>query len=855
MQKVFTYRDACDFIRSKLESNDLAGQSYVFIGREGTGKTQLLTELEKRARGKDYHVYRSRSYSSNEALMYQAYNELLNQVNMEFRERTLAEIVDAFSSMDPVQSGKVIFMIDGLETMLQHSRELFIYLSRTAIRLGFTIFGTITEDYVEEGHSIVRFLNLVSQEPDIQIIKFDKANIEDIKFLLRESGYNLPASFVQEIFRLTNGNVRSLIYTLKYYQDRGIINERQELEEVTYRYFPIPPSSEMRFEQIIQDLSEKERAILEVVSLIQEELSPGFISDLTQIPRKEVVNALEKLSNFGLVMENNLNYSILNASVSDIALNSMYSGGGYIISENFVKQEGFNTLPFITRLRVHQLRKDPARIEEIVNSEWRDIVDKISYLGFSQNLFLNLRKSVTGKEAKAHLGLMAAQAMQNVGDYDSAMKIYLSSDITTVEPVYAKLSGAKLHEKFTRFQESINACNEVLRMENVSDYDRISALIVISINYSSLNRQEEGEMSAKTAMSLAEEKGFEDLKSDALGILGTLSVRHFDLQKALNYYEDGLEITQRLKLFDRELLLLNNIAILHSYWGEFDESAKMLTEIIEKSYISGELISRAYATYNLCEIYYNIGRKEDFRSYFPSATGLVRMLSDSKLSYPFYRFATLTSLDIMNSQSGQKYAGELLRVSKSLGDTNKELMAKGLSIMVQDYPTAESEAELEAIFSEEINDADDFLPSWYLLAEFYYCLRGNSEKAHTSYKRLRDISETLGDSLGLMISKLGYAFILLVDGEKQKLKEVVEGGFVIGDKSKNRVFPFLTRQLTSYCDGKIKEEKDDPDTIINLVAMVLMGLTPAGIGRDKGMNNFMYFLKCRSIIGKRTVPI
>ena len=351
MQKVFTYKDANQFFREQIDRSLLSGRSFVLLGKEGTGKTQLLDDLEEHARSCKYRVYRTRSYSSNEALMYQAYNELLNQFNGEFKERPLPEIVDTFSNIYPEKAKKILFIIDGLENMLQLSREFFIYLSRIAARLGFSIFGTITEDYVEDGHSIVRFLNLISNEAYIQLVNFEKANIEDIKFLLKEMGYKLPVSFVQEVFRLTNGNVRSLSYTLRYYQDQGIINDRQELEEVTYRYFPIPPSSELRFEQIIKELNSEERSILEVVSLIQEELSPSFIAQLTQMDRKMVLDALEKLRSFGLVMANNLNYSIINSRLSEIVMKSIYSKGGYIISEDFVKQAVFQNLPFITRLR------------------------------------------------------------------------------------------------------------------------------------------------------------------------------------------------------------------------------------------------------------------------------------------------------------------------------------------------------------------------------------------------------------------------------------------------------------------------------------------------------------------------
>lgn len=854
MQKVFTYKEASNYFRKLLDNGELAGHSYLFLGKEGTGKTQLLGVLDEYAKKSGFKVFRARSYASNEALMYQAYNELLNQYFGTFKERTLPEIVEAFSSGERSQAEKIIFIIDGLENMLQNSRELFIYLSRTSQRLGFAIFGTITEDYVEDGHSIVRFLNLVSNEPDIRLVNFERATLEDIKFLLKELGYNLPVSFVQEVFRLTNGNIRSLSYTLRYYQDQGIINEKHELEEVTYRYFPIPPSSELRFEQIIRELGRNERTVLEVISLIQEELSPRFISVLTQLGRESTVEALEKLKRYGLVSESNLNYSIVNTRIGDIVINSIYTNGGYIITDSFVSQEVFRDLPFITRLKVYQLRKDRENMEDLVNHEWRDIIDKISYISFSQDLFENIQKIVTGKEAKAHLSLMVAQSLQNMGDLAKAMEIYTSEEIKEIEPVYSHLSAAKLQQRMDQYRLSLDACESLLKRDDVSEYDRVTLLNLIAINYSSLNLQDTGEQYALESIKLAEKNGFNDLLADALSTMGTLMVRRFDLKKALEHYQKSLDICQTKKLFDRELLMLNNVAIIYSYWGDYDQSAKMLTEIIEKSYISGELMSRAYATYNLCEIYYNIGKKDDFRSYFPSAAGLVRMVTDGNLAYPFFRFASLVSLDMMLFDSGRKYSEELLRIASAIGNDNRVVFARGLGIMNQDEPSPEAQKELEDILMKEINDADDFLPTWYFMGGLHFCLKGDLDKAEISLERVRKSANILGDSLGFMVAELGDAFRALMKGDRKTLGEIARKGFHPGNDG--TVFKILTEQFVSYCDGTVTEDQETmvPDTIVNLSAMVLMGMKPAGIERG-GLDNFMYFLKCRHIIGKEAIPI
>lgn len=849
MQKFFTFRSAYEYFIELYKSGEIKGSSYVLRGREGSGKTHTIDLMAEVYKADKKKVLRARSFSSNEALMYQVYNDLLNQFFGAFKERSLSEIVEAFTEMDPKKVENTFIVIDGLENMLQNSRELFIYIARLAPKKGFTLIGTITEDYVEDEKTILRFLKLVDNEPDILFFNYDKATLDDINYMLKIDNYTLPTSFVQELYRLTNGNVRSLWYTLRYYMDQGIINDKKALMEVTYRYFPIPPSSEKRFELIIKDLNPTERTVLEVMSLIQEDLSPSFVSELTQIERREVIDALEKLKNLGLVTQISLNYSVLNSTLSEIVLKDVYSSSGYILSENFIKQRVFNKLPFITRLKAYELRKDATSIEALVNAEWRPFIDRISFIAFSKDLFTNLRNIVTSKEGKAHLALMEAQSKLNVGEHEGAMEIYSSPEVVEVEPFFARLSEAKLLQKLDRLQESIESCKSILEMKNLSPYDRISTLNVLAVNYSFSNQVDLGLETTSKAIELASKHSFEDLLADSKGTMGTLMVKKFDLQKALEYYNETLQISQKYKIFDRELLTLNNVAIIHSYWGQFDKAITMLAQIIEKSYISGELLSRAYATYNLCEIYYNIAQTEEFHAYFPSARGLVRLLSEGNLSYPFFRFASLVSIDMMNSESAVKYTEELMKISKSLGSKPKEDLSRGMYLLAQSKLSQSLLDELELLFSSDLGEVDDFLPTWHLFAVIHFSLMGEDAKAKASLERLNKASDIMGDSIGYLVKKLGRVFIYLLEDNKDELRKLTDEGFTIGDFKK--AHPKLRAMLQDYLDqnDNLQSHASTINSYFNLAAAILMDLKPHDIERD-GLDNYNYFQKCRAEIGK-----
>ena len=56
MQKVFNYRGAHQHFLDQLANDQMIGRSFVFLGKEGTGKTQVLNEIETHAKAHGYRV-------------------------------------------------------------------------------------------------------------------------------------------------------------------------------------------------------------------------------------------------------------------------------------------------------------------------------------------------------------------------------------------------------------------------------------------------------------------------------------------------------------------------------------------------------------------------------------------------------------------------------------------------------------------------------------------------------------------------------------------------------------------------------------------------------------------------------
>ncbi|MCL6090182.1 MAG: tetratricopeptide repeat protein [Candidatus Thermoplasmatota archaeon] len=824
MQRVFSYKDANNFFKGLIGTSQLSGSSFILFGREGTGKTHLLNNFETEAKSRGYVIYRARSYSSNEVFMYQAYNELLNQLNGSFSEREFPELVERFADYNGEKVKKTIFIVEGLENMRQNSRELFIFLSKIAEKNGFVLIGTLTEDYAEDLASVSRFLNLVSLEPNIQFISFQKTTIDDIKYLLVEEKYKLPDSFIQELYRLTNGNIRYVNYTLRYYQEQGIVNAKKELEEVTYRFFPIPPSSELKYERSLLDFNEAECAILEIIALIGEELSPSFISKLIQIKRSEVLEILEKLKNKGFVIENNLNYSIINKRVAELIIKKIPSTQSYILSEEFVNQPIFADLPVMTRIKIFELMKYPELIERTLDSEWRKIMERLGHLNVSADVFRNLEKLVSDNQVKAHLEILAADSLQLMGNNDAARDIYTSEEIVRYEPSLVKLKLAKLYRKVDKYEESIHTCEDILSMKDLNPVDKAEVYITLSMDYSYLNNISLAEDFARKAMDVGKTEGIDSVMADSYHSLGTVKTRRFDLQGGLECFRQSLEINQKLKRFEKELLNLNNIAIIYSYWGRFDEAARILTEIIEKSYMSGDMVARAYATHNLCEMYFNANQFDKFKLYFQSEAGLVKLVNEGNLSFSFFRFGATVLLNLFNIKAGLTYAEELIKLAEDSHDRNKERMAMGIKLIGEAFREGHIFPEMDDILFTEFNIPDDYLPTWYTITGIYFSLRGFEDKARISYERSENSAKALGDFFGIEMSKIARCLELVAYGTKEELKTYIDQNF--DETTQNYFYASLIPIFRNYATGGVMDisSTENPQSVIHLAAQVLLEL-------------------------------
>lgn len=131
-------------------------------------------------------------------------------------------------------------------------------------------------------------------------------------------------------------------------------------------------------------------------------------------------------------------------------------------------------------------------------------------------------------------------------------------------------------------------------------------------------------------ISIENKIGNEQRKANCYIYLGLINYQVSDFIQAKNYYESALKIFNSLNDKRNQLLVLNNIAGIHSILGEYDDAIKIYLDIIGKSLIFADKESEAIASLNLGELYQELWDFEKSFEYFNKSYDAYEILGDVK---------------------------------------------------------------------------------------------------------------------------------------------------------------------------------------------------------------------------------
>jgi tetratricopeptide (TPR) repeat protein len=256
----------------------------------------------------------------------------------------------------------------------------------------------------------------------------------------------------------------------------------------------------------------------------------------------------------------------------------------------------------------------------------------------------------------------------------------------------------------------------------------------------------------RKALELAERFNASDVLAGCYNNLGVLSMKAGELDKAVEYYKQGLKIALENKLADRSLTLYNNLCTVYLAKGEFQKLFETAQEGSEMAKKVGALYNLAWLDMMRATSYGNMGDLQKALSIGEDILTLVK-----RIKYTAFISYIMEGLGICYRWLGEwnkslKYQMEALDIGKKVGEYQQ---------------SGGAASELGELFM-EMED--------YAEAERYLNESNN-------------IFEKAGDTDAQFTGTLpALSRLCLKKGEIEKAKVLVEKTYAYAAKTKNRLY-------------------------------------------------------------------
>lgn len=771
MESTAFYLDICKNL-SKQIFGDSSGSCHVLIGGEGTRKNEAISYIQEELRKEKINFYRGSNYFKAELAKYHIFNEILNDALGEMKNRSVEELMNGYNGLIESNNGKgTVLLIEGLESVSDESKDFFFYLSRMAQKKGLKLIGTFTTGKTVNDPYNSRFLRLLETEGFLNTIHVEKMRIEDLRFFLEKKGYNLPDRFVNDLFRLVNGNINTLKYTLKYYEEHGIINANKEVDDVVYRFFPIPQGLEIHYERVLSELTDEQNFVAELLALLQEETTYQKISRLAGLSDTMTLNILSKLEETGIVNEEGLKYDISNYRIRDFILGRLSNTRKLEIYSRMSESDLFPELPVQMQMNVLLQKGEIDAIGSSLIEMGSSVISKFVSLN-SLIDFMTAFLEKSGDERYNYAAMLAkCEAVQQQGDKETSSSCYEDLISRYPDMIMPKVNLAKLDADWGNYDEALELIDGISADKDVKDSDVGMLYLAKGLIMMKKHKYPQAMEITERARSILSASGNKAEEAEALNTLGNICLETFKDREAMKYYEEALKINTEYKYLNHAGKNLNNIAIGKSYVGEYCESIEMFNQLIENSYLTGNLITRAFATYNLAETYYIVGRIDEVRSNIPSAVKLVELANRNNLRYRFFRFLSILHLNELDVDACYDSCEKALKAVDNDRDSQFYRIVYAMREFFSELLGNGKSDILPSLILEEMPEDEEFLPIFYSLGAIFFVLRGEMENALKVADTCIRRADSINERYGVLMSRLHKALVLFYKGDKDELAE------------------------------------------------------------------------------------
>ncbi|OWP56914.1 MAG: hypothetical protein B2I17_03430 [Thermoplasmatales archaeon B_DKE] len=754
MERLDSLQSAWEHIRKFLVDGEGGISTHVVSGKFSGGKRRIIDQAQTIAVEHGYVVFRFPGNITQESMPYQPFNYILNTMYDTVEERGMNEIIKKFTNFFADNTGiKILIIIEGIDRLNASSQDLFLYLSRVASRYGFSLIGT----YSESGRSAsytpeFNFIIVSAAEPQIHIINLRETNYDDARFYVQMIGYKLPENFMMDIFRLSSGNLNTINYALRYYEDIGIINSRKELNEALSRFLPVPPAIDDYYAKKISELSETELRVVGTMAMSGDELDLDMISRVTSVSKADLYKVMESLDSTGIISVNNFKYRIAGRRISDIIRSKVSDVRKLDIADQLINNPSFGELSLQTKLNIFMERGLYDRISEIIRNSWKQLIN--SFVSPEDLMaFLDRVGDKLNQETRRYASLIRCNSLYFVGRFEQSLKCFMENDFSDIAGKEPELRMASALIYLGKNDEASMIIERLLADKSLSPEERAMGLVARGSYLLRTKRSSQALISAHEAMEIASAYSVNEVMDEILTTMAAANADIFKLDNAKKLYSQALDLERRSGKIRQINRNLHDLAIIESFEGNFHKAIDMLRELLDNTYINGDIGIRAYAVYNLMDILHIIGNNEESLSYEKTMEGTLGIVQDNDIKFIYNRYMAIFHLEGLNFDRAKYYAERALDISEKLDNPDWKNIAKSLK-----YLTSINLGKTEGIdmqyFLTEFNSLEDFIPLYLGFWSNIFIMKSMEKEAMMAINASDKYAKEMGDFSSMLTTQL-----------------------------------------------------------------------------------------------------
>ena len=596
-----------DSIEALLLSDEYAG-NVMLLGRQGWGQKELLKILAGNMRNWGSEVYEGLTESAQEIEKYEPFNQILDSITKTSKVRELNEILSLMKSHFRGDR-RVFLFFSNINLLSDPTRFLLTYFMKSSSEYGISIVCSGATDSESRNGDFENFLDVVTGEGLAKVFNLSKPQPEDFRFVL--SNYRFPEDFLNDIYRLSDANFAILDYIIRYYRFRGVIMDNGDIDYRIYRFLLVPTEISQFLGGIIDSLGRTGKLSVALLSFMQITLDPETIGDLLSLSVSDAVEICNELVKMGLVVRLYSKFGMTSKFI-----NPYFKGAipNEILQEALKlssKSGSFHLLPVENRIQVLEQSGDFEGISTLVKNEWRTFVRKFTNTQSILNFVQRVQEHIEDAEAKNILSLIRCNAIYNSDDLEKARKCYEICPGYDIDPAGVTLTLASIYQTLGNYSKSVDILetfSSKLPLE-----DAASGFLKLLIAEASFNLEdyENAENRLKEAIDIAVKSSDDELKARALTLKGNILLIKGDNHGSEECYNESASINRRLGIWLQLSRNLNNLSVLYSSKGRYNEAISILDQLIDNTYLTGDTTLRASAYHSKARIFDILGRREE----------------------------------------------------------------------------------------------------------------------------------------------------------------------------------------------------------------------------------------------------